>query len=108
MADKTYSIVNNNFINPEINKDKTLIIFENNLSFETSDFKEFKFDKIILAVNSNEDGMELKNPLNVFSTQERQTINGDGVATQYSLTFTTTQDQAMVFVGGVIQDPSTH
>ena len=54
MADKTYSIVNNNFINPEINKDKTLIIFENNLSFETSDFKEFKFDKIILAVNSNE------------------------------------------------------
>ena len=54
MADKTYSIVNNNFINPEINEDKTLIIFENNLSFETSDFKEFKFDKIILAVNSNE------------------------------------------------------
>ena len=54
MADKTYSIVNNNFINPEINKDKTLIIFENNLSFETSDFKDFKFDKIILAVNSNE------------------------------------------------------
>ena len=54
IADKTYSIVNNNFINPEINEDKTLIIFENNLSFETSDFKEFKFDKIILAVNSNE------------------------------------------------------
>ena len=65
-------------------------------------------DGYVLAVNSNEDGMELKNPLNVFSTQERQTINGDGVATQYSLTFTTTQDQAMVFVGGVIQDPSTH
>ena len=54
MADKTYSIINNNFINPEINEDKTLIIFENNLSFETSDFKKFKFDKIILAVNSNE------------------------------------------------------
>ena len=54
MADKTYSIVNNNFINPEINKDKTLIIFENNLSFETSDFKKFKFEKIILAINSNE------------------------------------------------------
>ena len=54
MADKTYSIVNNNFINPEINEDKTLIIFENNLSFETSDFNEFKFDKIVLAVNSNE------------------------------------------------------
>ena len=54
MADKTYSIIRNDFINPTINENKTLIIFENNLSFETSDFKEFKFDKIILAVNSNE------------------------------------------------------
>ncbi len=54
IADKTYSIINNNFINPEINEDKTLIIFENNLSFETSDFKKFKFGKIILAINSNE------------------------------------------------------
>ena len=54
MADKTYSVIRNDFINPTINEDKTLIIFENNLSFETSDFKEFKFDKIILAVNSNE------------------------------------------------------
>ena len=54
MTDKTYSIIKNNFINPEISEDKTLVIFENNLSFENSDFKEFKFDKIILAVNSNE------------------------------------------------------
>ena len=54
MADKTYSIVNNNFINPEINEDKTLIIFENSLSFEISNLKEFKFNKIILVVNSNE------------------------------------------------------
>ena len=54
MTDKTYSINKNDFINPEISEDKTLVIFENNLSFENSDFKEFKFDKIILAVNSNE------------------------------------------------------
>ena len=54
MTDKTYSIIKNDFINPEISEDKTLVIFENNLSFENSDFKEFKFDKIILAVNSNE------------------------------------------------------
>ena len=54
MADKTYSIIKNDFINPTINEDKTLIIFENNLSFETSDFKKFKFGKIILAINSNE------------------------------------------------------
>jgi len=54
ITDKTYSIIKNDFINPRISEDKTLVIFENNLSFETSDFKEFKFDKIILAVNSNE------------------------------------------------------
>ncbi|RPG99086.1 MAG: DNA photolyase [Candidatus Pelagibacter sp. TMED118] len=54
IADKTYSIIKNDFINPEINEDKTLIIFENNLSFEISNLKEFKFDKIVLAVNSNE------------------------------------------------------
>jgi len=54
ITDKTYSIIKNDFINPEISEDKTLVIFENNLSFENSDFKQFKFDKIILAVNSNE------------------------------------------------------
>ena len=54
MADKTYSIIKNDFINPTINKDKTLIIFENSLSFEISNLKEFKFNKIILVVNSNE------------------------------------------------------
>ena len=75
---------------------------------DVSDTAYTNKDGYVLAVNSNEDGMELKNPLNVFSTQERQTINGDGSAVQYSLTFLTTQDQAMVFVGGVIQDPSTH
>ena len=54
MTDKTYSIIKNDFINPEVNEGKTLIIFENNLSFEISNLKKFKFDKIILAVNSNE------------------------------------------------------
>ena len=54
MADKTYSIIKNDFINPTINENKTLIIFENSLSFEISNLKEFKFNKIILVVNSNE------------------------------------------------------
>ena len=54
MADKTYSIIKNDFINPTLNEDKTLIIFENSLSFEISNLKEFKFNKIILVVNSNE------------------------------------------------------
>ena len=54
MADKTYSIIKNDFTNPEMNDNKTLVIFENNLSFGISNLKKFKFDKIILAVNSNE------------------------------------------------------
>ena len=54
LADKTYSIIKNDFINPTINEDKTLIIFENSLSFEISNLKQFKFNKIILVVNSNE------------------------------------------------------
>ena len=54
MTDKTYSVIKNDFTNPEMNDDKTLVIFENNLSFEISNLKKFKFDKIILAVNSNE------------------------------------------------------
>ena len=54
MADKTYSIIKNDLINPTINEDKTLIIFENSLSFEILNLKKFKFNKIILAVNSNE------------------------------------------------------
>ena len=62
----------------------------------------------VLRVNAAEDGMELVNPLNIFVTNSRQTINGDGVATQYSLTISASQSHAMVFVGGVIQDPGTH
>jgi len=62
----------------------------------------------VLRVNENEDGMELVDPLTIFTSNGRQTIDGDGAAVTYSLTIDATQSQAMVFVGGVIQDPSTH
>ena len=65
-------------------------------------------ENYVLAVNATEDGMELKNPLEIFVTNQRQTIDGDGVSTTYALTITATQSHAFVFVGGVIQDPSTH
>jgi len=52
--------------------------------------------------------MELVDPLTIFVSNGRQTIAGDGVATTYALTIDASQAQAMVFVGGVIQDPSTH
>ncbi len=53
MSEKSYSIVKKEFLNPNINDDKTLVIFDNNLSFEETSFKQFKFNKIILVSNSN-------------------------------------------------------
>jgi len=53
VSTKVYSILKNNFPNLEITDDKTLLIFDNNLSFEFSDFKDIKCNKILI-VNSNE------------------------------------------------------
>ena len=50
---KTYSISSKNLINPKIDDGKILLIFDNNLSFEFSDFGEKKFKKILI-VNSSE------------------------------------------------------
>ena len=53
-SDKTYSVIDRNFDNPKILEEKTLLIFENNLSFEISDFNNKKFKKIILISNKSE------------------------------------------------------
>jgi deoxyribodipyrimidine photo-lyase len=50
-GDKIYSVTNKSFENSEISEDKTLLIFENNMTFEFSDFKEHKFKKILLVSN---------------------------------------------------------
>ena len=50
-SDKIYSVTNKDFENSEISEDKTLLIFENNMTFEFSDFKEHKFKKILLVSN---------------------------------------------------------
>jgi len=50
-SSKTYSINKKKFLNSEISKDKTLLIFENNMTFEFSDFKENKFKKTLLVSN---------------------------------------------------------
>ena len=52
-SNKTYSIVNKDFTNVKISEDKTLLIFENSLSFEITDFKNNKFKKIILIDHKN-------------------------------------------------------
>jgi hypothetical protein len=53
-SEKTYSIIKNDFNNPQNLEDKNLLIFENNLSFELNDFNNQKFKKIFLIVNKNE------------------------------------------------------
>ena len=50
-TNKKYSVTNKSFENSEISEDKTLLIFENNMIFEFSDFREHKFKKILLVSN---------------------------------------------------------
>ena len=54
ISEKTYSITKQDFNNPQNIEDKSLLIFENNLSFETSNFQNDKFKKIYLISNKNE------------------------------------------------------
>ena len=53
-SNKTYPLNKKDFLNSEIVEGKTLLIFENNMGFEFSDFKEHKFKKTLLISNSNE------------------------------------------------------
>ena len=53
ISNKTYSISKSDFLSSEITNGEILLIFDNNLSFEFSDFKDKKFNKILI-VNSNE------------------------------------------------------
>jgi len=52
-SSKTYAANIKDFLNPKILEDKTLLIFENNLSFEFNDFKDNQFKKVILISNDN-------------------------------------------------------
>ena len=58
-SDRTYPINKKDFINSEILEDQTLLIFENNMAFEFSDFKEHKFKKILLVSNDSNRSIEL-------------------------------------------------
>ena len=54
VSEKSYQIVKQDFNNSQNIEDKNLLIFENNLSFEITDFRDNKFKKIYLVSNSNE------------------------------------------------------
>ena len=53
LSEKNYSINNKDFVNVEILENQSLLVFENNLSFETTDFQDIKFKKILLIDHKN-------------------------------------------------------
>ena len=59
VSEKIYKAVLKDFINPVSLDEQNLIIFDNNLSFEFTDFKDHKFKKIYL-VNNNNDSRNIK------------------------------------------------
>ena len=54
VSEKTYSIIKQNFANPQDIGQNNLLVFENNLSLENNDFKDNKFKKVYLVSNNNE------------------------------------------------------
>ena len=52
--DKNYTILHKTFENPINIEEKNLLVFENNLAFEITDFAIQKFKKILLIDNKNE------------------------------------------------------
>ena len=65
---KLYSIIQNNFINPTFNENKILLIFDNNLSFENSEYSKKKF-KEILIINNNSRKIRLSKNVFEFKNQ---------------------------------------
>ncbi len=53
-SNKSYSLIKKDFNNPINIEEKNLLVFDNNLSFEFTDFKENKFKKIYLISNKND------------------------------------------------------
>jgi deoxyribodipyrimidine photo-lyase len=70
VSEKSYPLIKQQFNNPKIIEKKNLLIFENNLSFEVSNFKENKFEKIYLISNINKNrSIELDEKLIKFKSE---------------------------------------
>ncbi len=54
ISKKSYTLIKKEFNNPQNIDEKNLLVFENNLSFEITEFKENKFEKIYIISNENE------------------------------------------------------
>jgi len=66
---KNHIRIKQDFINPSIDEQKPLVIFDNNLSFESSNFTDTQFKKIILIKQNNEN-REIKLSENVVKFKE--------------------------------------
>ena len=53
-VEKFYPIIKKDFINPDIEEGKNLLVFENSLSLELSELINIKFNKIKLITNQNQ------------------------------------------------------
>jgi len=70
VSEKPYQIIKQDFKNPQNIEEKNLLIFENNLSFEITDFKEKNFKKIYLVSNKNKNrSIKLSEKLVKFKSQ---------------------------------------
>jgi deoxyribodipyrimidine photo-lyase len=70
VSKKSYPLIKQQFNNPKIIDEKNLLIFENNLSFEVSNFKENQFEKIYLISSINESrSIELDEKLVKFKSE---------------------------------------
>ena len=54
ICEKVYSVEGYGFLNPNCLQEKNLLVFENNLCFESTDYKNENFKKIFLISNKNE------------------------------------------------------
>ncbi len=70
VSKKPYQIIKQDFKNPKNIEETNLLIFENNLSFEITDFKEKNFKKIYLVSNKNKNrSIKLNEKLVKFKSQ---------------------------------------
>ena len=87
VSEKSYQIIKQEFNNPPNIEDKNLLIFENNFSFEITDFKDNNFKKIYLVSNSNENrSIKLSEKLAKFKSllirDQEQRLNDQSINCQ--------------------------
>jgi deoxyribodipyrimidine photo-lyase len=70
VSEKSYPLIKQQFDNPKIIEKKNLLIFENNLSFEVSNFIENKFEKVYLISSINQNrSIEIDEKLVKFKSE---------------------------------------